>query len=239
MDTSLLTSFMKKVDIVGECWIWNKAHKERPILNKDKWGCALPRQWAYAYFGNTVIPLKDSYATCGNMLCMNPEHFTYTDTIPLMTQFMEKVDMKGAPTDNLGRCWSWLGCQGKRFGEHKTAHGRLNKVKWGESFAHRWIFKQTYPLIDITGYQLNHKCIDNPSCVNPAHLKKGDQQGNMNDARAQGHIHGQKFTLETATECLKLIKEGARTKDLCIKYKCSKPTIADLKLGRTWKDIPR
>jgi hypothetical protein len=51
--------------------------------------------------------------------------------------------------------------------------------------------------------------------------------------------HKHLFTLETATECLKLIKEGTRTKDLCLKYKCSKPTIADLKFGRRWKDIPR
>ena len=238
MDTSLLTSFMKKVDMVGDCWIWKAPG--RPQLG-SAWNHPFPRQWAYAYFGNTIIPNADSYATCGNMRCMNPQHFTYIDPIALITQFMEQVNINGKETDGIGKCWQWLGCQDKPFGKHQTAHGRLAKSKWGETLAHRWIFKYTYPTIDISGYTINHhkKCIDNPSCVNPSHLYKGDQLANMNDARIQGHIHNQVFTLETATECLKLIKEGTRTKDLCLKYKCSKPTIADLKFGRTWKDIPR
>ena len=238
MDTSLLTSFMKKVDMIGDCWVW-KSDVQRPILNKKKWGHSIPRQWAYAYFGNTIIPNADSYATCGNMLCMNPEHFTYTDPKPLISYFMEQVDIAGTETATRGRCWKWLGASGKGYGDHNTSHGRLAKSKWGEELAHRWIFKHTYPTIDISGYTINHHCEKNPGCVNPMHLYKGDQTANTKDTRDQNRIHNQVFTLETATECLKLIKEGTRTKDLCLKYKCSKPTIADLKFGRTWKDIPR
>ena len=49
----------------------------------------------------------------------------------------------------------------------------------------------------------------------------------------------QKFTMTTAEECVKLLKSGARTRDLCKKYNCSTTTIADIKFNKTWRNITR
>jgi len=49
----------------------------------------------------------------------------------------------------------------------------------------------------------------------------------------------QVFTMDKVLECLALIKEGASTKSLRLKYGCSKQTILDIRYNRTWKIINR
>lgn len=54
--------------------------------------------------------------------------------------------------------------------------------------AHRVALEMTGSFVPI-GMMVLHSCVGNPSCVNPAHLRIGNQKENMHDRKAQGrHI---------------------------------------------------
>lgn len=225
--------------MIGGCWIW-KAKSLRsgyPALNEDTWGHSYARQWIYQASGYTLQPNKTLYSSCENRLCCNPEHLSYENKSPLLAEFMESVSMNSAETkEGWGKCWLWIGACGKPFGSNLVGHGRLSKSRWGESLAHRWIYKTTYPSEDISSSTINHRC-DVANCVNPKHLYKGDQIQNMSDMKQQGRGHSQVIkSKEHALAIRKRIVSGAKTKDLCQELNCSKVCIADLKKGRSWKE---
>lgn len=233
-----LTNFLKKVDTTGDCWLWTaKALRGGfPALSEEVWGTAYARQWIYHYNGGELKSDTTLYSTCGNKLCCNPDHLTYTDPVPLLTQFMDKVNTHGpVAKESLGKCWIWNGACGPGFGDYDKGHGYLRREKWGETLAHRWIYHKTYPNADISCNTINHRC-DVPFCVNPAHLELGTQNSNVGDRSAQGRGHNQRFKPEDILPIRKRIMEGARTKDLCEEFKCSKVCIADLKKGRSWNE---
>lgn len=232
-----LPNFLKKVDTSGECWIWTaKALRNGfPALNTEKWGTPYARQWIYHFNGEELKDDTTLYSTCGNKLCCNPAHLTYDDPVPLFTQFMEKVNQYGPiAKEGLTNCWIWNGACGKGFGGHEKGHGALNRKKWGEVLAHRWIYKFINPSKDISANTINHRC-DVPYCVNPAHLVPGNQSENMSQMSEQTKGHNQRIKDKAQALAIRQrILDGARTKDLVVELGCSKVCIADLKMGRTW-----
>lgn len=107
-------------------------------------------------------------------------------------RFWSKVDM------NPHHCWEW------QAGKNQYGYGRY----WHDGklrAAHRVSFEH------FNGYlssklDVLHKC-DNPSCVNPDHLRLGTHQDNMDDRGAKGRtrtrfsdvthcIRGHEFTEE-------------------------------------------
>lgn len=76
-------------------------------------------------------------------------------------------------------CWEWKGAK------TTTGYGRLkvNNVAW---MAHRYsLFLHQGSLGQDT--VVMHMC-DNPSCINPEHLKEGTQKENMADCKAKGRL---------------------------------------------------
>lgn len=72
----------------------------------------------------------------------------------------------------LGPCWTWQGSKGKGYA--KILHGGKLRL------AHRETYRMfNGPLQD--GMVVMHKC-DNPSCVNPLHLKLGTSEENVREA---------------------------------------------------------
>lgn len=76
-------------------------------------------------------------------------------------------------------CWEWNGA--------KTASGygrlKVNNVAW---MAHRYsLYLAQGSLGEST--VVMHTC-DNPSCINPEHLKEGTQADNMADCKAKGRL---------------------------------------------------
>jgi hypothetical protein len=95
----------------------------------------------------------------------------------LAARFWAKVDRR---SDN--ECWPWLGDLGTR------GYGQIN-VDGKNVGAHRiahWLATGE----EIVGFIVRHFVCDNPPCCNPAHLKRGTQKDNVQDAIRKGrHVH--------------------------------------------------
>lgn len=87
----------------------------------------------------------------------------------------------------LGRCWPWLWTKNSRgYGEVQlTINGG-----WYRG-AHRAAYALAFGGVP-NGLDVLHSC-DNPSCVNPTHLRPGTHTDNMQDKMARGrgnHLRG-------------------------------------------------
>jgi hypothetical protein len=90
-----------------------------------------------------------------------------------------------------------------------------------------------------TGLFVLHAC-DTPACVNPAHLTVGDHAENMRQRSARGRDPiptGPKITAEQAADIFRRVLAGETTASLAREYGVSKPQVAHIKHGRTWKRI--
>lgn len=61
------------------------------------------------------------------------------------------------------------------------------RVDGSSQLAHRVVFEQAWGIKIPAGMVVMHTC-DNPSCVNPMHLRLGTQKQNMEDCAAKGRI---------------------------------------------------
>lgn len=89
----------------------------------------------------------------------------------LQTRFWNKIDRRKAD-----ECWLWTGFRNKQG----YGHFQINKqaVK-----AHRQML--VFCGVPIEGLVVMHLC-DNPSCVNPAHLRAARQIENIKDCLSKG-----------------------------------------------------
>lgn len=115
-------------------------------------------------------------------------------------RFWSKVDK-----DNHGECWIWLGYL------DKDGYG----VFWDQEInqqrrAHRMALIITNPEINLNDPNklVIHKC-DNPSCVNPEHLRISNTQGNIDDKMSKNRWKGAPQKLLTVGNETKTVKEWA------------------------------
>lgn len=92
--------------------------------------------------------------------------------------------IKGAPDE----CWPCTGLA-NRFG---YAQVNLPGV-YGPVGAHRIVFAEANPTMDIDTLYILHSC-DNPPCCNPGHLRAGTHAENMRDAVNKGRTWAAKMT---------------------------------------------
>jgi len=91
-----------------------------------------------------------------------------------------------------------------------------------------------------------HIC-DNPACVNPAHLRIGSQQQNLEDmwAKARGRIAhhigvnnpASKLTEMDVIHIRELAASGASFRGLARQFNLNRKTIAGIVRRETWKHI--
>lgn len=86
-----------------------------------------------------------------------------------------KVRIPDAPRHE-NMCWEWRGSLSKGYGQIKV-NGRPLR-------AHRMAYEVAKGDIP-EGMHILHSC-DNPKCCNPAHLRPGTHQENMDDMQARG-----------------------------------------------------
>jgi hypothetical protein len=101
---------------------------------------------------------------------------------PLAERFWAKVDRRGED-----ECWEWTGSRNEHgYGGIRLAGQRGPLLK-----AHRVSFMLAHPGVELTrADHICHTC-DNPPCVNPAHLYRGDYTTNTADKVARGrHLTG-------------------------------------------------
>lgn len=82
--------------------------------------------------------------------------------------------------DKTGDCWVWIA------GKHSAGYGVI-RVDGKTKCAHRLSCEWHHGKAPRGKNVVMHSC-DNPSCVNPAHLRWGTQQDNIADAIAKGRM---------------------------------------------------
>lgn len=135
-------------------------------------------------------------------------------------------------------CWIW------QRQKSSTGYGKIT-VSSKKLFAHRVsyeVFKGNIPENKI----VMHTC-DNPSCVNPDHLKLGTQKENIQDMFSKGRnpprnqqCHGESngqaiLTSPQIKEIRRRINSGSKQIDLAKEYNVSKQTISAIFTGISWK----
>lgn len=143
-------------------------------------------------------------------------------------RFWEKVDKRG-----LDECWDWQASLINDYG-HGQAYDGENVVS-----AHRLAYRLEYGEPDGI---VQHKC-DNPSCVNPKHLKDGTQKENMEHASETGRIaHGEeagpsKLKRKDVVEIRTKLEVCDLTQaEIANQYEVSQSVISDISTGKSWSE---
>lgn len=126
---------------------------------------------------NTARVIKRTCDKCGKeMMCTQgglASHKLWCNPAIGIAKFWAKVDKRGPE-----ECWPWLG-QVRWDG-----YGRfviLRKPQWTHRFS--WELHNGRKL--VKGEHVLHSC-NNPPCCNPAHLRAGTHQENMEEAQRHG-----------------------------------------------------
>ncbi len=166
--------FWSKVEKTAGCWLWRGCVMTATNSGVFKFQGKNTQAHRVAWILSKEIDpgALQIVHTCGNTLCMNPDHLT---TVTPESRLWQRVDM------NPDGCWLFKGAAKSRYGRIQF-RDRLD-------LAHRVAWILTYGEIP-DGMWVLHKC-DVPKCVRPDHLFLGTPKENVEDMMAKGrHYHG-------------------------------------------------
>lgn len=156
--------FLQHVRYEGECWIW-KACSVWSIGRYRMLGKMWMSNAASVFlFGKTEAAESGHrlHNTCGNKLCVNPDHWEIRDPPTREEIFWSRVN-KG---DSQESCWMW---EGKSF----RGYGVFLRGKSSHVYSYE-LHKGPIP----AGLQIDHLC-RNTICGNPDHLEAVTPRENL------------------------------------------------------------
>lgn len=159
------------------CLIWPGALNSNgvPCIAAKKATMPAVRAVWFLHYGE--LPDRAVQRTCGNRLCLNIDHMALQTSWHDEDRFWQRVDVNGPShpyKPELGRCWDWTGPA------HPTGYGNVRSPEGKSNYAHRTSFFLTHGRMPAQGMHVMHSC-DRPSCVNPAHLREGTPQENVDE----------------------------------------------------------
>lgn len=139
-----------------------------------------------------------------------------------------------------GSCWEWT--------KAKNSHGYGTITYGGKTWlVHRWAYQLAFGE-DVGSLQVLHRC-DNPSCINPSHLWKGDRFDNMADCFAKGRssikphrMTGEsngsaKLTAAQVFEIRRRLSSGEYQKSIADSFGVSRSLIGMIGQRLIWRSI--
>jgi len=132
-------------------------------------------------------------------------------------RFLEKVDRQPF------KCWLWTDSVGSNgYGQFRCDRSTVT--------AHRFMFELVFGEIP-SGMIVLHSC-DNPTCVNPMHLRLGTHAENSQDMVRKGrNATGAKLTVEQAKE---ICASSFAIKKIAEDYGISESQVRRIKAGQSW-----
>jgi hypothetical protein len=152
--------FKSKIEIQPDtnCWIWTAASRSGSgLLSIDRKN-VLVHVFSYETHVGPLTEGNEIIHTCGQSLCVNPEHLKQVLKGDPMGRFHSRYKIN----EETG-CWEWTAGIWQNRG-----YGRI-KVNGQDTPAHLFAYRQLVgPVPD--GLVLDHLC-RNRKCVNPKHLE--------------------------------------------------------------------
>lgn len=156
-------------------------------------------------------------------------HYNLSHKNKTLDQF-EKVQPEQAFLSRIKReidgCWIWTG------GKNYYGYGVFVLPGEEKIRAHRYAYQLWNGPLSGDDIVL-HSC-DNPSCVNPAHLRKGTYKDNYRDAASKmRHSYGERHGASTLTSAqVDSIKVDQRTQtEIALAYGVNQSTVSRIKKG--------
>lgn len=156
-----------------------------------------------------------------------------------LARFWSKVDKRGPD-----ECWPWLGATRKGYGYLKVTGKKIGSHRIAWTLLHG-------PIPE--GQSVLHQC-DNPPCVNPNHLFKGDLSDNAVDAFQKGrrlapglsgnHVRGERSPMAylTTQNVLWAREQWSRRsltqRQIADRLGCGLSAVKMLIQRRSWKHVP-
>lgn len=221
--------------------------------------CCNPNHWTLhgdikrlRYTTHTNVPLTQNQIARSEIICAQSgttlseievlriaNHITPQWMIDagFSTNFANRFFAKVKKTD---WCWIWDACM------NDDGYGYIGIANGTQTVsAHRashMLHKGPVP----ENMDVLHNCApnrDNPSCVNPAHLRVGSDNENLEDATekywSRKHRHWTTTCLdeEKVKEILRLCKDGMMKKDVAAKFNITPSYVSAIFHGRRWKRL--
>lgn len=145
--------FFKLVRKTRSCWIWKgKVHKHRGSGQITSGGVHYTAsRLAYQLLVGPVGDKTKLFQTCGEKLCVNPEHLMLGTVENRLWAMVYKTDT----------CWLWTGHI------HTGGYGTFKEA--GKFYAHQFTYEWAKGALP-GGLEIAHTC-SNRHCVNPDHLE--------------------------------------------------------------------